>query len=67
MLMLLLCKFCCLSYMTFLAAILDTMVQYLCEVSVVLCKIVSVHDPKELQKSSIISAKLQIKFDMSIK
>ena len=35
MLMLLSCKFCCLSYMTFLAAILDTVVQYLREVSVV--------------------------------
>ena len=34
MLMLLSCKFCCLSYMTFLAAILDTVVQYLREVSV---------------------------------
>ena len=34
MLMLLSRKFCCLSYMTFLAAILDTVVQYLREVSV---------------------------------
>ena len=34
MLMLLSCKFCCLSYMTFLAAILDAVVQYLREVSV---------------------------------
>ena len=34
MLMLLSCKFCCLSYMTILAAILDAVVQNLHEVSV---------------------------------
>ena len=34
MLLLLLCKFFCLSYMTLLTAILDNVVQYLCEVSV---------------------------------
>ena len=35
MLMLLQYKFCCLSYMTLLAAILDKLMQYLCELSVV--------------------------------